>query len=68
MKNKFMKQFVALALSLIMLIGIMPMSASAVAYNTYDVSGRTQSGNNKAFIRYGLTDDAAGSFSVSVNV
>ena len=64
MKNKFMKQFVALALSLIMLIGIMPMSASAVAYNTYDVSGRTQSGNNKAFIRYGLTDDAAGSFSV----
>ena len=65
MKNKFMKQFVALALSLIMLIGIMPMSASAVAYNTYDVSGRTQSGNNKAFIRYGLTDDAAGSFSIT---
>jgi len=67
MKNKFKKQIVALALSLIMLICIMPMSASAVAYNTYDVSGRTQSGNNKAFIRYGLTDDAAGIFSVVDN-
>lgn len=67
MKNKFMKQFVALALSLIMLIGIMPMPAFAVAYNTYDVSGRTQSGENTAFIRYGLTDDAAGSFSVVDN-
>ena len=40
------------------------MSAYAIAYNTYDVSGRTQSGENTAFIRYGLTDDAAGSFSV----
>lgn len=67
MKNKFKKQIVALALSLIMLIGIMPMSAYAVAYNTYDVSGRTQSGENNAFIRYGLTDDAAGSFSVVDN-
>lgn len=65
MKKKFKKQITTLALSLIMLIGIMPMPAFAVAYDTYDVSGRTQSGNNTAFIRYGLTDDSAGSFSIS---
>jgi len=67
MKKKLKKQIMALVLSLIILIGIMPMSAYAIAYNTYYVSGRTQSGNNTAFIRYGLTDDAAGSFSVVDN-
>ena len=48
-----------------MVHGLMPMTASAIAYDTYDVSGRTQSGDNTAFIRYGLTDAAAGSFSIS---
>ena len=64
MKKKTIKQIMALVLSLIILIGIMPMTALAVAYNAYDVSYRTQSENNTALIQYGLTDDAAGSFSV----
>ena len=65
MKKTLIKRVMTVALSILMVLGLMPMTASAIAYDTYDVSGRTQSGNNTAFIRYGLTDDSAGSFSIS---
>ena len=64
-KKNLVNQLLAVALCIVMVLSLMPMTALAVSYSTYDVSGRTQSGDNPAFIRYGLTDDAAGSFSVS---
>ena len=64
MEKKIIKQMIAAALSLMLLLGIMPIPASAIAYDSYEVSGRTQSGNNTAFINYGLTENDAGYFTI----
>jgi len=63
-KKSIIKRIAVLILSIIMVMSIMPIQAFAISYDTYDVSYRTQSGDNRAWVRYGLTDSSAGSFSV----
>ncbi len=66
-KKSFVKRILAVALSIIMVMSIMPIQAFAISYDTYDVSYRTQSEDNRSQIRYGLTDSSAGSFSIDDN-
>ena len=63
-KKNLVNQLLAVTLCIVIVLSLMPMTAFAASYTEYDVSYRTQSGNNTAFIRYGLTSDAAGYFTI----
>ncbi len=64
MKNKsFTKRVMAVVLSLIMVLGLMPMAA--FADGTYTFPSNSQSGDNNSFLRYYLTDENAGSITVN---
>ncbi len=57
------KRITALAFSLIMVLGLMPMTA--YADGTYTFPSNSQSGNNNSTLRYFLTDENAASITIT---
>ena len=64
-KKSFVKRILAVALSLIMVLGLMPMTV--FADGTYTFTPTTQSGNNTSTIQYSMTDENAGDFTLTQN-
>ena len=64
MKMKaFTKRILTVALSLIMVLGLLPMTA--FADGTYTFPSNSQSGNNNSTLRYYLTDENAGDINIT---
>ncbi len=64
-KKSFVKRILAAALSVIMVLGLMPMTV--FADGTYTFKPATQSGNNTSTIQYSMTDENAGDFTLTQN-
>lgn len=62
-KITYTKRMMALALSVIMILVLVPMTA--FADGTYTFPSLSQSGNNNSMLRYYLTDENAGDITVS---
>ncbi len=62
-KITYTKRMIALALGVIMILGLVPMTA--FANGTYNFPSMSQSGNNNSMLRYYLTDENAGGITIS---
>lgn len=65
-QKSFVKRILAVALSLIMVLGLMPMTV--FADGTYTFPSYSQSGDNNSVLRYYLTDENAGSITVEQSI
>ena len=63
-KRAFTKRILTVALSIIMVVGLVPMTVFAADYT---FTPTTQSGNNTSAIQYSMTDENAGDFTLTQN-
>ncbi len=62
-QKSFVKRILAVALSIIMVLGLMPVTA--FADGTYTFPSYSQSGDNNSVLRYYLTDENAGDVAIT---